>query len=89
MAYEEIKGKWNEMKGDLRSQWGDLTDDELERTKGNSTSIFGLLQQKYAHAKEDLQEKFDEIMAKYSDKSEVMKNRMKTDRDMNDSSRTL
>lgn len=87
MAYEEIKGRWNELKGDLRSQWGELTDDELERTKGNSTSIIGLLQQKYAHAKEDLQEKFDEIMSRYSDKSEMMKNRMKTDRDMNESSR--
>ena len=41
MAINEntIKGKWLEIKGDVRKAWGKLTDDELEQTKGDMTAI--------------------------------------------------
>ncbi len=60
-----INGKWNEIKGEIRTFWGNLTDDELEKTKGNSTSIIGLLEQKYGEKKEVLQEKLDRIVEKF------------------------
>ena len=41
------KGKWKEFKGKIREQWGDLSDDELEKTKGNMDQIAGKVQQKY------------------------------------------
>ena len=30
MNWDQIEGKWTEMKGKARSNWGDLTDDELD-----------------------------------------------------------
>jgi uncharacterized protein YjbJ (UPF0337 family) len=66
-----IKGKWLEIKGDLRKAWGDLTDDELEKTKGNLTSIRGLLQQKLGKKKEDYEQKLDGILKRYEDKKDV------------------
>ena len=42
-----IKGKWLEIKGDIQKAWGKLTDDELEKTKGDMKAIGGLIQQKY------------------------------------------
>lgn len=60
-----INGKWNEIKGEIRTFWGNLTDDELEKTKGNTTSILGLLEQKYGEKKEVLQEKLERIYAKF------------------------
>lgn len=60
-----INGKWNEIKGEIRSFWGNLTEDELEKTKGNMTSIIGLLEQKYGDKKDILQEKLDSIVAKF------------------------
>ena len=29
------KGKWREVKGLIRESWGDITEDELEKTNGN------------------------------------------------------
>jgi len=30
MNWDQIEGKWKEMKGQLREKWGNLTDDDLE-----------------------------------------------------------
>lgn len=82
MINEEIlKGKWNEIKGEIRSQWGKLTDNDLEQVKGNSTSISGLIQQRYGAKKEEVEGKLDKIVARFSQKSEELKNDLREDND--------
>jgi uncharacterized protein YjbJ (UPF0337 family) len=70
MNMDSVKGKWTEIKGEIRKAWGKLTDDELEQTKGDLTSIQGLLQQKYGKAKEDYRGKVSEIFQRFHDKRE-------------------
>lgn len=70
MNNDTIKGKWLEIKGDIQKAWGNLTDDELEKTKGDMRSIQGLIQQKYGKAKEDYQTKLTDIFGRYSDKKD-------------------
>ena len=41
-----IKGKWNELKGRLKQEWGDLTDDDLLYVDGKEDELYGRLQQK-------------------------------------------
>ncbi len=65
-----VKGKWLEIKGDLQKTWGKLTDDELEKTKGDITSIQGLIQQRYGEAQEKSSDKLNEIFKKFEDKKE-------------------
>jgi uncharacterized protein YjbJ (UPF0337 family) len=67
-----IKGKWLEIKGEIQKAWGNLTADELEKTKGDLTSIAGLVHQKYGEAHDSFQKKFAEIVAPYLDKKEAM-----------------
>jgi uncharacterized protein YjbJ (UPF0337 family) len=55
-----VKGKWREIKGDIQSAWGRLTDDELDETKGDLTAIGGLIQQKYGQH-EDYTKKLSNI----------------------------
>lgn len=82
MINEEIlKGKWNEIKGELRSQWGRLTDDELERSKGNATSIAGLIQQRYGSKKEEVEGKLEKIVARFADKTEDIKRNLRDEND--------
>ncbi len=50
-----LEGKWNVLKGTLRSRWGKLTDDDVDEVKGNSEILVGKLQQRYGHAKEQVQ----------------------------------
>lgn len=66
MNNDIFEGKWKEIKGELRSTWGELTDDELEKAKGNTESIVGLLEQKYGKAKENFSEKLNLILSKFN-----------------------
>ena len=61
---DRFEGRWDRVKGQLRQQWGDLTDDELEQAKGNREELIGKIKQKYGDTKESIGEKVDQIMAK-------------------------
>ncbi len=53
---EELHGQWNQLKGKIRKQWGQITDDDLQRVQGNSEQLVGLLQQKTGQTREQLEE---------------------------------
>lgn len=67
-----IKGKWLEIKGEVRKAWGKLTDDELEQTQGDLQQIRGLIQQKYGETQGDYSDKLDGIMERFEDKKDNM-----------------
>jgi len=46
-----LQGKWHELKGQARQQWGKLTDDDIERMSGKMEEFSGVLQQKYGYNK--------------------------------------
>jgi uncharacterized protein YjbJ (UPF0337 family) len=62
-----LKGKWTEIKGEVRKTWGSITGDEIEKTKGNAQALTGLLQQKYGMAADDAEDKLSAIINKYTD----------------------
>jgi uncharacterized protein YjbJ (UPF0337 family) len=47
------KGKWNEIKGKVKEQWGELTDDEIDRIEGQRDQLVGIIQQRYGMARDD------------------------------------
>lgn len=59
---EILKGKWLEVKGEIQKTWGKLTDDELEKTKGDLKAIAGLVLQKYGEKQEGFQKKFSTLL---------------------------
>lgn len=65
-----VTGKWLELKGEILKAWGKLTSDEIEQTKGDITSIAGLVMQKYGEKQEEFQQKFAEILAPMQAKKE-------------------
>jgi uncharacterized protein YjbJ (UPF0337 family) len=67
MNEETIKGKWQEIKGDVQKAWGKLTNDELTQTKGDINAIAGLVMQKYGEDKSQFQKKFDDIMKRFNE----------------------
>lgn len=60
MDWNVIEGKWTQMKGKAREEWGDLTDDDLDQIGGRKDQLVGKLQERYGYAKEDADHRADE-----------------------------
>jgi uncharacterized protein YjbJ (UPF0337 family) len=65
MNKDIIKGKWNQIKGEVKVQWGKLTDDELDEIDGQYDKIVGKLQEKYGYQKERAEEEAERFFRKY------------------------
>ncbi len=62
--WEQIAGKWKQVRGEAKKKWGKLTDDELMQIDGNRDILAGKIQEKYGIAKEDAHKQIDEWAAK-------------------------
>ena len=56
MTKLEIKGNWNEVKGKLKQQYADLTDDDLLFAEGKEEELLGRIQKKTGKTKEEIRE---------------------------------
>jgi uncharacterized protein YjbJ (UPF0337 family) len=66
MNTDQMTGKWKQMKGAARQQWGKLTDDDLEVIAGKRESLVGKLQERYGMAKEEAQRKADDWLKSFN-----------------------
>ncbi len=53
MNSDEMKGKWTQLVGSARKQWGKLTDDDIGQVKGDQEVLIGKIQERYGIARED------------------------------------
>lgn len=63
MNKDTLKGKWEQVKGNVQKQWGKLTDDDLDQIKGNSKVLVGKLQERYGMTKEEAEKEVDKYNA--------------------------
>jgi uncharacterized protein YjbJ (UPF0337 family) len=47
-----LSGKWAQLKGKVREQWGKLTDDDVTMIDGKAEIAVGRLQERYGYEKE-------------------------------------
>jgi uncharacterized protein YjbJ (UPF0337 family) len=64
MNWDQIKGRWKELRGHARSEWGKLTDDDLDLVAGKRDVLLGRLQSRYGLAKDRAEHAIDEWLAK-------------------------
>lgn len=50
----KMKGNWNELKGKLKQEYADLTDDDLTYVEGQEDELLGKIQTKVGETKEAL-----------------------------------
>jgi uncharacterized protein YjbJ (UPF0337 family) len=50
------KGRWNELKGKVKQQYADMTDDDLLYSEGKEDELLGRLQKKTGKTKEEVEE---------------------------------
>lgn len=83
-----FEGKWTEIKGEVQKAWGTLTNDDLERAKGNAKTLIGVIQQRVGKTQDNVESKVQSILHKFnvafenSDRSDTHNG---SNRDRNDS----
>ncbi|HEV2718171.1 MAG TPA: CsbD family protein [Terriglobales bacterium] len=62
MNWDQIEGKWKQMKGAVKERWGKLTDDDLNMIAGKRDQLAGKIQERYGITKEDAHRQVDDWM---------------------------
>jgi uncharacterized protein YjbJ (UPF0337 family) len=60
MNSDEMKGKWKQVKGSVKEQWGKLTDDDIDVIDGQHDQLVGKIQERYGIARDAAQKQVDE-----------------------------
>jgi uncharacterized protein YjbJ (UPF0337 family) len=58
---EKLRGNWNQLKGKVKQQWGQLTDDEINQIEGNFDQLVGLVQRKTGEARQQIERTLNEL----------------------------
>lgn len=62
MNTDRLKGKWEQLKGNVQKEWGKLTNDDLDVIKGDSKVLAGKIQERYGIEKEEAEKQVNEYM---------------------------
>jgi len=62
MNWQQVDGKWDQLKGSVQKQWGKLTDDDLTRARGSRDEFVGRVKERYGIAKEEAEKQVDDFM---------------------------
>jgi uncharacterized protein YjbJ (UPF0337 family) len=60
MNWDQVEGKWKQIKGTVKTRWGKLTDDDLDVISGKKDQLVGRIQERYGIKKEEAQREVDE-----------------------------
>lgn len=59
-----LKGQWNEVQGQLKSKWSQLTDDDLRFANGNIDQLVGIIQRKTGEGREAIERYLESLTAR-------------------------
>ncbi len=58
-----FEASWRQLRGQVKTWWRQLTDDDLDRVAGNFDEFLGLLQNRYGYSRKAAEEEFYRRMA--------------------------
>jgi uncharacterized protein YjbJ (UPF0337 family) len=64
MNWNQIEGRWDQLAGQVKSQWGKLTDDDLTTIAGKRQQLVGKLQERYGALKGDIEKQVNEWLGR-------------------------
>ena len=57
----QIKGSWNELKGKLKQQYGNLADNDLVFSEGKEDELLGRLQKKLGKSEDEVRQMIEKL----------------------------
>ncbi|HEX5139316.1 MAG TPA: CsbD family protein [Dehalococcoidia bacterium] len=55
------EGRIQKFKGKVRSMWGDITDDDVDRAQGNRDQLIGTIKEKTGQAESDIRKALEDF----------------------------
>ncbi|MBA3986342.1 MAG: CsbD family protein [Flavobacteriales bacterium] len=59
MNSKQLEGKWNQIKGEFKKKYGEITDNDTTYAEGKFYKMLGRLQDKVGKTQEQLKEEID------------------------------
>ena len=69
MNTDTFEGRWRQMRGELRSWWGKLSENDFEKIAGKKDRLLGMLQEKYGYTREAAQQEIDRRLREYDERA--------------------
>lgn len=66
MNTQTLQGRWNELRGEIRKRWGELTEDEIEHFEGDVDGLVGHIQHRTGQSREAIERQLDELAVQAS-----------------------
>ena len=65
MNIDIFEGQWKQLRGEVKTWWGKLTDDDLDRAAGKLDILAGILQEKYGYTRQKATDEIDARVTEY------------------------
>jgi uncharacterized protein YjbJ (UPF0337 family) len=69
MNRDILSGQWKQLRGEVKKQWGKLTDDELDQAEGQFDIVAGKIQERYGYTRDKAERELDTFLTDYSARS--------------------
>lgn len=69
MNRDILSGQWKQLRGEVKKQWGKLTDDELDQAAGQFDIVAGKIQERYGYTRDRAERDLDTFLNDYSARS--------------------
>ncbi len=70
MSWDKLKGNWQQLKGEVKTKWGKLTDDDMTYISGQRDKLCGKLREHYGYEKERAEQEIEDFLEQKSEKEE-------------------
>ena len=68
MNEDILKGKWRQIKGEVKSRWGKLTDDDVDVVAGDAEKLIGRVQERYGYQRDEAKREVDDFFTTNKDR---------------------
>lgn len=59
---QQLRGRWDEVRGKVRERWGQLTSDEMDEVRGDATQLVGLIERRTGESREAIERYLNELI---------------------------